>query len=111
FREAYERANPVILEPIMTVEVSAPDEFQGAVTGGLNQRRGVITNSETNEGYVTVMCLVPFAEMFGYASTLRSSTQGKGEFTMEFAKYEPVPRQAQNEMVEKFREAKLAASK
>jgi len=110
-REFYGKANPVILEPIMTVEVSAPDEFQGAVTGGLNQRRGVILNSETNEGYCTVECLVPFAEMFGYASTLRSSTQGKGEFSMEFAKYEPVPRQAQAEMVEKFKEQKLAATK
>jgi elongation factor G len=110
-REFYSNAKPVILEPIMTVEVSAPDEFQGAVTGGLNQRRGVILNSETNEGYVTVECLVPFAEMFGYASNLRSATQGKGEFSMEFAKYEPVPRQVQTEMVEKFREQKLAAMK
>lgn len=111
FRECYMKANPVILEPIMTVEVSAPDEFQGAVTGGLNQRRGVILNSETNEGYATVICHVPFAEMFGYASALRSSTQGKGEFTMEFAKYEAVPRQTQNEMVEKHKAAKLAATK
>ncbi len=110
-RDTYAAAKPVILEPIMTVEVSAPDEFQGAVTGGMNQRRGVILNSETNEGYVTVVCHVPFAEMFGYASILRSATQGKGEFTMEFAKYEPVPRNVQAEMVEKHREAKLAAAK
>jgi elongation factor G len=110
-RENYHNAKPVILEPIMTVEVSAPEEFQGAVTGGMNQRRGVILNSETNEGYVTVLCHVPFSEMFGYASILRSATQGKGEFTMEFAKYEPVPRNVQTEMVEKFREAKLAATK
>jgi elongation factor G len=110
-REFYKDAKPVILEPIMTVEVSAPEEFQGAVTGGLNQRRGLIQDSQTNEGYVTVTCLVPFAEMFGYASTLRSCTQGKGEFSMEFAKYEPVPRQAQDEMVAKHREEKLAATK
>jgi elongation factor G len=110
-REFYKDAKPVILEPIMNVEVSAPEEFQGTVTGGLNQRRGVIQDSQTNEGYVTVMVLVPFAEMFGYASSLRSGTQGKGEFTMEFAKYEPVPRQVQEEMIEKHREAKLAAAK
>lgn len=110
-RESYPKANPVILEPIMTVEVSAPDEFQGAVTGGINQRRGLIQNSETNEGYVTVTALVPFAEMFGYASALRSGTQGKGEFTMEFAKYEPVPRQAQDAMVAEHKEKKLAAAK
>jgi elongation factor G len=110
-REFYKDAKPVILEPIMTVEVSAPEEFQGTVTGGLNQRRGVIQDSQTNEGYVTVTCLVPFAEMFGYASSLRSGTQGKGEFSMEFAKYEPVPRQVQDEMIEKHKEAKLAAAK
>lgn len=110
-RECYSAAKPVILEPIMTVEVSAPDEFQGSVTGQLNQRRGIIISSDTNEGYVTVVCHVPFAEMFGYASTLRSATQGKGEFSMEFAKYEPVPRNVQTEMVEKHREEKLAAAK
>ena len=110
-REFYKNAKPVILEPIMTVEVSAPEEFQGTVTGGLNQRRGVILDSQTNEGYVTVTCLVPFAEMFGYASSLRSGTQGKGEFSMEFAKYEPVPRQVQDEMIAKHKEEKLAAAK
>ena len=103
-RENYQAAGPIILEPIMKVEVSAPDEFQGSVTGGLNQRRGVILNSETNDGYVTVQALVPFSEMFGYSTTLRSATQGKGEFTMEFAKYEPVPKSAQDEMVKKYQE-------
>ncbi len=105
-RDCYLKAKPVILEPIMRVETAGPDEFQGAITGGLNQRRGVILNSETNDGYVTVEAHVPFAEMFGYASTLRSATQGKGEFTMEFAKYEPVPRNVQTEMVQKFQEEK-----
>ncbi len=110
-RECYMKCDPVILEPIMLVETAAPEEFQGAVTGGINQRRGVILNSETNDGYVTVEAHVPFSEMFGYATVLRSGTQGKGEFSMEFAKYEPVPRNTQNEMVEKHKAAKLAGAK
>ena len=110
-RETYMSCAPVILEPIMLVETAAPEEFQGNVTGGLNQRRGVILNSETNDGYVTVQAHVPFSEMFGYATVLRSGTQGKGEFSMEFAKYEPVPRNTQTEMVEKHRAEKLAGAK
>jgi elongation factor G len=105
-RENYHAAGPIILEPIMKVEVAAPEEFQGSVTGGLNQRRGVILNSETNDGYVTVQANVPFSEMFGYSTMLRSATQGKGEFSMEFAKYEPVPKQQQDQMVREFQEAK-----
>lgn len=110
-RDCYMKADPVILEPIMLVETAAPDEFQGAVTGGINQRRGVILNSETNDGYVTVQAHVPFSEMFGYATVLRSATQGKGEFSMEFAKYEPVPRNTQADMVEKHKAAKMAGAK
>lgn len=110
-RDCYLKANPVILEPIMMVETAAPDEFQGSVTGGINQRRGVILNSENNDGYVTVQAHVPFSEMFGYATVLRSATQGKGEFTMEFAKYEPVPRNTQADMVEKHKAAKMAGAK
>ncbi len=109
-REVMGKAKPVILEPIMLVEAAAPEEFQGAVTGGLNQRRGMILNSETNDGYTTVQAHVPFAEMFGYATNLRSATQGKGEFSMEFAKYEPVPKQMQQEMLEKKREEERAAA-
>ena len=110
-RDTYGRAKPVILEPIMKVETSAPEEFQGTVTGGLNQRRGMILNTDTNDGYFTVEANVPFSEMFGYASTLRSGTQGKGEFSMEFAKYEPVPRNVQTEMVEAYKAEKLELSK
>ncbi|MBS2040078.1 elongation factor G [bacterium] len=110
-RENYQAAGPIILEPIMKVEVAAPEEFQGSVTGGLNQRRGVILNSETNDGYVTAQAFVPFSEMFGYSTSLRSATQGKGEFSMEFAKYEPVPKNAQEEMVRLFQEKKRAEAK
>jgi elongation factor G len=110
FREGYEKAKPVVLEPIMNVEVQAPEEFQGAVVGQLNQRRGVIQNTETVEGYVVANAHVPLSEMFGYSTDLRSATQGKGEFSMEFAKYQPVPRATQEQMIKEFRE-KLAAAK
>lgn len=98
FREAYEKAKPIILEPIMKLEVSAPEEFQGTVIGQINQRRGVILNTETDASYVTVESEVPLTEMFGYSTDLRSVTQGKGEFSMEFAKYSQVPRNIQEEM-------------
>lgn len=110
-RESYAQAGPIILEPIMKVEVSAPEEFQGPVIGNLNQRRGVILNSETQDRYVTAQAFVPFSEMFGYSTALRSATQGKGEFTMEFSKYEAVPRGVQEEMVKAFREKRAAENK
>lgn len=111
FREGYERASPTVLEPIMKLETSAPEEFQGSVMGQINQRRGVIVNSQTNEGYCIVEAEVPLAEMFGYSTDLRSATQGKGEFTMEFSKYTPVPRNVQEEMAKKYQEKKAKESK
>ncbi len=110
FREAYAEASPVILEPIMKVEVSAPEEFQGQVVGQVNQRRGVIQSTETVEGYLVCVAHVPLNTMFGYSTDLRSATQGKGEFSMEFAKYQPVPRSQQDEMIKEYRE-KIAAAK
>jgi elongation factor G len=107
FREAYAAAKPSILEPIMKVEVEAPTEFQGSIVGQINQRRGVILETISGET-VTVTAEVPLNTMFGYSTDLRSATQGKGNFTMEFAKYATVPRQEQEEMVKKYRE-KLAA--
>ncbi|MCS7176004.1 MAG: elongation factor G [Candidatus Kapabacteria bacterium] len=103
FREAYERANPIVLEPIMKLEVSVPEEFQGAVIGQINQRRGVITNTTIDNGYAIIEAEVPLAEMFGYSTDLRSATQGKGEFTMEFLRYAPVPRSIQEELVREYR--------
>jgi len=107
FREAYQGAKPIVLEPIMKVEVEAPSEFQGSVVGQVNQRRGIIQDTISGEN-VTVTALVPLNAMFGYSTDLRSATQGKGQFTMEFAKYAPVPKQEQDEMVKKHKE-KLAA--
>ncbi len=106
FREAYEKAGPVVLEPVMKLETAAPEEFQGSVMGQINQRRGVIVNSQTSEGYCTIEAEVPLNEMFGYSTDLRSATQGKGEFTMEFSKYAPVPRNIQEEMSKKYQEKK-----
>jgi elongation factor G len=110
-REIYMDAKPTILEPIMKLEVQAPEEFQGSVMGQVNQRRGVIQGSSTMEGYVTIEAHVPLVEMFGYSTDLRSATQGKGEFTMEFAEYQSVPRNVQDEMVKKYQEKKAKENK
>ena len=110
-REVYMNAKPTILEPIMKLEVQAPEEFQGSVMGQVNQRRGVIQGSSTMEGYVTIEAQVPLVEMFGYSTDLRSATQGKGEFTMEFAQYAAVPRNVQDEMVKKYQEKRAKEQK
>ncbi len=106
FREAYSQAKPTILEPIMRVEVQFPEEFQGAVMGQLNQRRGTIISSEKQEGFVQAMAEVPLNDMFGYSTDLRSATQGKGEFTMEFQKYAEVPKQQREVMMAEYRNKK-----
>jgi elongation factor G len=106
FREAYAQAKPTILEPIMRVEVQFPEEFQGSVMGQLNQRRGTIISSEKQEGFVQAMAEVPLNDMFGYSTDLRSATQGKGEFTMEFQKYAEVPKQQREVMMTEYRNKK-----
>jgi elongation factor G len=108
FREGYAAAKPVILEPIMKVEVQAPEDFQGSVVGQLNQRRGTIMSTENRDGYLVAVAEVPLNAMFGYSTDLRSATQGKGEFTMEFAKYWPVPKSEAEALMATYRE-KLAA--
>jgi elongation factor G len=91
FREAYQRAKPVIHEPIMKVVVETPPEFQGSVMGLLNQRRGMIIGSQDEGVMCVIEAQVPLAEMFGFSTILRSSSQGKAQFTMEFALYKQVP--------------------
>jgi elongation factor G len=91
FRQAYLKAKPIILEPVMKVNVEGPSEFQGNVMSSINQRRGIITSSTEDGIFTAIEADVPLAEMFGYATTLRSLTQGKAEFTMEFARYAKVP--------------------
>jgi len=111
FREAYPKAGPTVLEPIMKLQVQVPEEFSGAVMGGVNQRRGVIMGSSAIEAYTIVDAEVPLTEMFGYSTDLRSATQGKGEFTMEFAKYAPVPRNVQEEMVAAYAKKRAEENK
>lgn len=102
FREAFDKAGAQILEPIMKVEIATPTEFQGNVVGNVSQRRGAITGTNEEQGTTTILAEVPLSEMFGYATDLRSMTQGKAEFTMEFAKYAPVPRNIQEELIKKY---------
>jgi len=106
FREAYSKAKPTILEPMMLVEVQFPEEFQGAVIGQLNQRRGAIMSTEKHETYVQAMAEVPLADMFGYSTDIRSATQGKGEFSMEFKRYAELPKQQREAMILEFRAKK-----
>jgi len=99
FKEAMKKADPVLLEPIMEVEVETPDEYVGDVIGDLNSRRGKIVGME-NKGVITVVkAYVPLAEMFGYATTLRSLTQGRGTFIMKFSHYEEVPQHVAEQII------------
>lgn len=99
FRDGYGKAKPVILEPIMKVAVEGPTEFQGSIMGSINQRRGVIIGTTEEDDYTVVEAEVPLSEMFGYSTDLRSLTQGKAEFTMEFAVYRPVPRNVAEQLI------------
>ena len=99
FKEAAKKANPVLLEPIMKVQVELPDDYLGAVMGNLTSRRGVLQGTESRNGSVIVNAEVPLSEMFGYATALRSSTQGRGNFTMEFSHYAEVPKNIAEKVV------------
>ena len=92
FKEGALKANPVLLEPIMKVQVEVPDDYLGTVMGNLTSRRGILTGNESKPGVQVVNAEVPLGEMFGYATDLRSQTQGRGTFTMEFLKYAEVPK-------------------
>ena len=92
FKDGALKANPVLLEPIMKVQVEVPDDYLGTVMGNLTSRRGILTGNETKPGVQVVNAEVPLGEMFGYATDLRSQTQGRGTFTMEFLKYAEVPK-------------------
>jgi elongation factor G len=111
FRETFKKADPVLLEPIMKVEVEIPIEFQGPVSGAISSKRGVILGTETRSGYTVITSEVPLAEMFGYSNDLRSATQGKGSFSMEFLKYQKLPSRYQDEIVKKAQTAAKATAK
>ena len=99
FKEAAKKANPVLLEPIMKVQVELPDDYLGTVMGNLTSRRGVLQGTESRNGAVIINAEVPLSEMFGYATALRSSTQGRGVFSMEFSHYAEVPKSIAEKVV------------
>ena len=100
FKEGMKKADPVLKEPIMKVDVTVPEEYMGDVMGDISSRRGMIQGSETRNGVVTVSAQVPLAEMFGYATDLRSRTQGRGNYSMEPSHYEVVPRSIMEKIID-----------
>ena len=97
------KANPVILEPIMNVSVTAPAEFQGPCIALLNKRKGMIGESEVSDEYVEISAQVPLNDMFGFSTDLRSITQGKGEFSMTYERHTPVMPFVQQQLVDEFK--------
>jgi elongation factor G len=111
WRQVYLKAAPHILEPVMKVAVEGPSDMQGNVVGVLMQRRGMIVGTTEADGFCRIESEVPLAEMFGFSTVLRSATQGKAEFTMEFARYAPVPSSVSEELIAKHKEALEAGKK
>ena len=100
FKDAMKKAEPVLLEPIMKVEVTMPEEYMGDVIGDLNARRGMVQGMDDVGNGKIVKALVPLSEMFGYSTTLRSATQGRGNYSMFFEKYEPAPKNVQQKVID-----------
>jgi len=99
-QEAAKRANPVLLEPVMQVEVVTPEDFLGDVIGDLSRRRGKVEGQDRRGNALAVGATVPLSEMFGYVGDLRSATQGRASYTMQFARYEEVPANIAEEIIE-----------
>ena len=111
FRETFLKTKPVLLEPVMKVEIEVPAQYQGPVAGELTSRRGLIVSTEVNGAFATIEGEVPLAETFGYSTDLRSMTQGQGTFTMEFAKYRRVPSNIQEEIIAEKKKRQLVGAK
>jgi elongation factor G len=102
FIQAYSKASPVVHEPIMKVVVETPTQFQGSVMGSLNQRRGIIVSAQDEGDFSIIEAQIPLSEMFGYSTVLRSLTQGRAQFTMEFYNYKQVPPSIAEELAKKL---------
>ncbi|MEL3905610.1 MAG: elongation factor G [Treponema sp.] len=111
FREAYKKAHATVLEPIMKVSIEGPQEFQGNIFGLINQRRGIILSSTEDDQFTRVDAEVPLSEMFGFSTILRSSTQGKAEYSMEFAKYGKAPQSITEALIKEYEEKRKAEQK
>jgi elongation factor G len=111
FKEAARKASPVLLEPVMSVEVVVPEEYMGTIIGDLNSRRGRIEGIEHRAGSQVIKAMVPLAEMFGYATNMRSNTQGRATFSMHFAHYEEAPRSVAEEIIAKVQGRSPAGTK
>ncbi len=111
FRESFRRMNPVLLEPIMNVEVECPERFQGSVVGDLTSRRGIITSTDMRGDEAKICAEVPLAETFGYATDLRSMTQGQGVFSMELRGYRKTPPSVQEEIIAEKKQSQLVAAR
>jgi elongation factor G len=106
FRQAYQEAGGTILEPVMKVEVTVPVEYQGTVMGDLNRRKGMILDSSQEAEDAVILAQVPLNNMFGYSTVLRTNTQGKGEFSMEYSQHAAVPRDVQDELTAHYAKGK-----
>jgi elongation factor G len=106
FREAARKAKPVLLEPIMRVEVITPDQYMGDVTGDLNRRRGMLEGMDSKANAQVIKCKVPLSEMFGYVTQLRSLSSGRATSTMEFSHYAPAPNNVAEEVIAKVKGGK-----
>ena len=102
FRECTKAANPTLLEPLMSVEVTTPEEYMGDVVGDISKRRGVIQSMNDTVSAKVINCEVPLSEMFGYATDLRSSTQGRATYSMQFEKYSEAPTHITEAIIKKF---------
>ncbi len=102
FREGVSKADPVLLEPVMKVEIVTPDDYMGDVMGDLNRRRGLVQGMESLPSGSIVKAEVPLKEMFGYATSLRSATQGRATYSMKFSEYAEVPSSVASEFLERF---------
>jgi elongation factor G len=102
-KEAAKNAKPVLLEPMMNVEVVVPEEFMGAVTGDLHARRGRVESTESRLSSAIIKCRVPLSEMFGYSTDLRSMTQGRATYSMHFSNYDEAPKAVSEEIMTRVR--------